>query len=90
VLACLGVGVGIPGDTHVLRCPKNWFGVGPDLAQHEFVPKLSLHLQFAGSVDFYLSVAVVDAVGHLYDVFDDTLDALPCKVVVEPLNQSHS
>jgi hypothetical protein len=30
-------------------------------------------------------VAVVDAVGHLHDVFDDSLDALPFKVVVEPL-----
>ena len=30
-------------------------------------------------------MAVVDAVGHLHDVFDDTLDALPFKVVVEPL-----
>ena len=59
--------------------------MGPDVAQQEFVPKLSLHLSFAGSVDFHLSVADVDAVGHLHDVFDDTLDALPFKVVVEPL-----
>ena len=27
----------------------------------------------------------MDAVGHLHDVFDDTLDALPFKVVFEPL-----
>ena len=77
--------MGIPCDTHVFKISQNWFGVGPDVAQQEFVPKLSLHLSFAGSVDFHLSVADVDAVGHLHDVFDDTLDALPFKVVVEPL-----
>ena len=59
--------------------------MGPDVAQQEFVPKLSYHLSSAGSVKFHLSVAVVDAVGHLHDVFAFTLDALPFKVVVEPL-----
>jgi hypothetical protein len=59
--------------------------VGPDVAQQEFVPKLSLHISSAGSVEFHLSVAVVDALGHLQDVFAYTPDALPFKVVVEPL-----
>ena len=67
-----------------MKC-QNWFGVGPDVAKHEFFPKLSLHLSSAGSVEFHLSVAVVDAVGHLHDVFAYTLDALPFKVVVELL-----
>ncbi len=59
--------------------------MGPDVAQQKFVPKLSLHISSAGSVEFHLSVAVVDAEGHLHDVFAYTLDALPFKVVVEPL-----
>ncbi len=59
--------------------------MGPDVAQQEFVPKLSLHISSAGSVEFHLSVAVVDALGHLQDVFAYTPDALPFKVVVEPL-----
>ncbi len=59
--------------------------MGPDIAQQDFVPKLSLHLSSAGFVEFHLSVAVVDAVGHLHDVFAYTLDALPFKVVLELL-----
>ena len=59
--------------------------MGPDVAKQEFVPKLSLHFSSAGSVEFHLSVAVVEAVGHLHEVFAYAIDALPFKVVVEPL-----
>lgn len=87
VLACLGVIVGIPLGAHVLNIGQNWFGVGPNVAQQEFVPELVSYLSLTGTVFFHLLVADPKAVGNVEEVLEDTMKAFPSEVVVEVLKE---
>lgn len=73
VLACLGVIVSVPLGAHVLNIGQNWFSVGPDVAQQEFVPELVSYLLLTVAVLSHLLVADPKAVWDVEEVLEDTM-----------------
>jgi len=87
VLSCLGVIVSVPLNPHVLKIGQNRFGVGPDVAQQDFVPELVPYLTLSVAVLFHLPVADANAVRDVEDVLEDAMKAFPSEVVVEVLEE---